>query len=471
MLRHIALAGSSVLIGLAPPSAASAATIESTASIGPASETYLVFVAGKGERNHLTIADSRKGIVFSDPGARMRRFKGLDDCRYSRDRHRATCSVLRRTTIYASLRDRNDTLRFKGLNAGRLGPTARNGVDDAATLADEYLELEGAIPDHTYLSGGSGNDVVLGTDRRDVLNGGSGRDIVDGGAGPDRIVDGPDGAPDELRGGKGVDTVDGAGRSMMTIDLRANVLVAARETDELDSFERARGGAGEDTLLGSSAADGLFGDHGSDNIDGRGGGDYLGGDLEVQDATDGGTPGPDVLTGGPGDDVLDGRDSGEQHRLTPTDELICDEGSDRIVALQDDLADPSCEYTATGVFSGDLVFDQQVNFDLPLTAVNPVARGNDGAPTYSIGCSGADSSQNICHGEVRLERPPVTGMETEPEVLGQAGFDVAGGRSKDVTVVLNDAGRAALAEQDARVSVHLLGDAGATVGWQQVLGP
>jgi Ca2+-binding RTX toxin-like protein len=427
-------------------------------------------VAGKGERNRLTITDSRKGVVFSDPGARMRRVPGdLGDCRFARHRHRATCDVDRTIDVFVSLRDRDDSVRFKGSNAGPLGPSARTAVKDAADFADVYYDFDGANTEHGYLSGGSGNDRVLGTDGNDVLDGGPGRDLVDGGKGPDRIVDRPDAAPDRLRGGKGVDSVDGAGASALTIDLRAKTLVSGDETDTLDSFEIARGGAGADTLLGSDAADGLFGDHGSDSLDGRGGGDYLGGDLEVQDVTDGGSPGQDMLTGGAGDDVLDARDSGDLHALTPTDQLLCGDGSDRIIALQDDLADPSCESSATGEFSGDLIFDQKVSFDPPLTAVNPVARGADGAPTYSIGCSGGLHGQDSCSGHIQLERPPVTGTETQPQVLGRADYEIAGGRSKDVTVILNDAGKAALAEPGARISV-LLDEAGA-VGWQQVLGP
>ena len=473
MRVRIALAAFSVLITLALPTAGTAATINSTAGIGTAAESYIVFVAGKGERNRLTVTDSKKGLVLSDPGARMRRLKGSsDDCKYTRHRHRATCDVDQRIDVYVSLGDRNDSVKFKGSNAGPLGHATRSEVKDAANFAEPYYDFEGSNAEHSYLSGGAGNDRILGTDGRDVLDGGRGRDLVDGGKGPDRIVDQPDGAPDRLRGGKGIDMVDGTGSAPMTIDLGARTLVSG-STDTLDSFEEARGGAGDDTLLGSDGADGLFGDHGSDSLDGRGGGDYLGGDIEVQDVSDGGSPGTDVLTGGPGDDVLDGRDTGESFDLTPTDQLLCGDGNDRIIGLQDDLADPSCESTAAGTFQGDLLFEQRVDFQPPLTAVNPVARGADGAPTYSIGCSGGVNSENDCPGHIQLERPPVTGKENEPVVvLGHADYDVAGGKSKNVTVVLNDAGRAALAEPGARISVSLGRDTGVTdSGWQQVLGP
>lgn len=469
MLVRIALVAFSVALVL--PSAAPAATINSTAGIGPASESFIVFVAGKGERNRLTVTDSKKGLEFSDPGARMRRLKGSsDDCKYTRNRHRATCDVDQTIDVYVTLRDRNDSLRFKGSNAGPLGPTARTNAADAAHLADRYYDFEGSDQHHAYISGGAGNDRILGTDGTDLLDGGAGKDLVDGGAGPDRIIDRPDGAPDRLRGGRGLDTVDGAGRSPITVDLGAKTLTAAGEKDTLNSFEEARGGAGNDTLIGSERADGLFGDHGSDSLDGRAGGDYLGGDLEVQDASDGGEPGRDVLTGGPGDDVLDGRDSDEPRALTPTDQLLCGDGNDRIVGLQDDLADPSCEGSAAGVLSGDLVLEQSVDFTPPLTSVNPVARESDGAPTYSIGCPGSEGSP--CTGRVQLERPPVTGKEGEPELFGTVAYDVPSGTSKPFTIKLDDAGRAALAVPGARASVHVIGDSPtADFGWQQVLGP
>lgn len=469
MAIRIALTVSSVLLALAVPTAAPAATLETTAGNGPASEDYVVYSADKHERNRLTVTDSKRGVVFTDPGARIRLLKGsIRDCKFTRHRHRAACDVDRTIDFRIVLGDRNDSVRFKGSNAGTLGNTARTEVKDAAALNRAYYDYEGSNTEHAAISGGAGNDVLHGTDGVDVLDGDSGRDLVDGGAGPDQIFDTPDGVPDTLLGGKGVDTVDGFTTSPLTIDLQARTLATVAEADKLNSFEVARGGSGNDTLRGTDGADGLFGDRGSDVIDGRGGGDYLGGDLEAQFSSEAGAPGQDSLTGGPGNDVLDGRDSDGGNDLTPTDQLVCGDGADRIVARQDDLADPSCESSAFGVFSGDLLFDQKVDFTPPLSDVTPAARGADGAPTYAIGCSSAYTS---CIGHVQLERPPVPGTETQPDVLGSGDFNIKGGSKVGVPVTLNAAGKALLAQPGARASVVVFNGSTVASAWQQVLGP
>jgi hypothetical protein len=463
------------------PASASAATLEDTAGSGPAADGYLVYTAAKGERNRLTVANSvERGIVFTDPGARIHRVKGdFGKCSFSADRHRAVCAEPSHEEVIVHLGDRDDTIRFKGDNAGDLGPAARTQVKNAARLADAYVDLQGGNSAQSIVDGGRGDDVLRGTAQHDRLDGGRGADRVDGGMGDDHIVDRPDGAADTLLGGRGIDTVDGEGRARLTIDLQAGTFSADRETDTLDSIERARGGPGDDRLKGSGGSDGLFGDAGSDRIDGRGGNDYLGGDLGPPLYGSFGKPGRDKLTGGAGNDVLDGRD-GSDGTLTPTDRLVCGKGADRIVALQDDLADPSCESSAFGVFSGDVYYGQPVNF-AELSGVAPVARGADGAPTYTISCDTLiGNKEPDCFGRVQLERPPVTGREKELEVLGTGTFGIRGGTKNDVPVTLNAAGKAALAQPGATASVHVVigapGDPqspppNADFGWQQVLGP
>jgi Ca2+-binding RTX toxin-like protein len=456
----------------AVPPGASAATLERTASIGTASEDLLIYRAGRGERNRVTVVDdAKKGIVFIDPGARIRRRpRDLGGCKFSRGGHRATCDLDRRTDVSLRLGDADDSVRFRGGNAGPLGQTARTDVKDAAKLGDFYFEDEGANAFHAVIVGGAGDDVLRGTDGLDYLAPGAGSDRVDGGRGRDVIEIAPDGVPDVVRGGAGLDEADGAGRKPLTIDLEKGTLDARGDADTLESIERARGGSGDDMLLGSDGPDGLFGDLGSDTVDGRGGPDYLGGDLPEPAYGAVGKPGVDTLTGGPGDDVLDGRE--DQGALTPTDQLVCGDGAhDRIVASQDDLADPSCERSAFGVFVGDLEFDQDVTFR-DLSTVAPVAQGPDYAPTYRIACYGGFSGEGSCSGRVQLEMPPVTGDEKDPVVLGTSEQVTIKGRStKDVPVALNDAGKAALAQPGARVSVHVDMGSTANFGWQQVLGP
>jgi Ca2+-binding RTX toxin-like protein len=458
------------------PAASSGATLEHKRGAGPSGQAFLSYKAGKGERNRLTVtATARNRVVFMDPGARIRRKRGdRGGCRVSRNRHRATCRVRPSIAFQIRLGDRADSIRFKGRNAGALGPRARTEVTDAAELAGDYRDPEGAQLEHALILGGAGNDTLRGTDQIDTLDGGPGADRIDGGESRDRIVDRPDGATDSLLGGRGLDTVDVVSADAVAIDLSQNTVVSGAETDSLGSVEMARGGAGHDTLVGTEGSDGLFGDGGDDKADGRGGPDYLGTDLLAPDRFEGGTPGVDVLTGGPGDDVLDGRDDDDV--LTPTDELICGEGSDRIIGLQDDLADPSCESSAFGRLNDDL-FQHDVQYSV-LSVVNPVGRGFDGGPIYAITCPGTAGADPSCVGRVRLELAPgpQTGSQTD-DTLGEGAFDIPAGSQADVTVFLNDAGRVTI-NLGERVSVLVLmgresEPAGvgqnARFGWQQLL--
>ena len=115
------------------------------------------------------------------------------------------------------------------------------------------------------------------------------------------------------------------------------------------------GGAGNDTIYGSTN---------SDDIDGGPGDDRLFG-LDDVDDIDGGD-GADLIVGGAGDDGLvggAGSDTVYGDELRPTsawgndlltavdfgpDRLVCGEGVDAAVVDVDDLADPSCESLAGG---------------------------------------------------------------------------------------------------------------------------
>jgi hypothetical protein len=114
--------------------------------------------------------------------------------------------------------------------------------------------------------GGSGNDVIHGTERNDHLTGGAGNDVIFGHGGDDR-----------LEGGDGDD--------------------------------RLHGGSGADRLLGNEGDDRLFGQGGNDVLQGGAGDDWL----------DGGS-GADLMMGGAGDDTLimaDLHDVALEHRFGP----------------------------------------------------------------------------------------------------------------------------------------------------------
>jgi Ca2+-binding RTX toxin-like protein len=129
--------------------------------------------------------------------------------------------------------------------AGRSDPVAvdlASGTGGAAGEGDQLAGIE-------QVTGGNGNDTILGNDAVNILDGGPGNDTVDGRGGDDEIF----------------------------------------------------GGVGNDTLIGGPGNDTLSGDPGDDNLQGGDGADSLNGG-DGTDQLDGG-PGADSLAGGPGDDT------------------------------------------------------------------------------------------------------------------------------------------------------------------------
>ncbi|HEX2085563.1 MAG TPA: calcium-binding protein [Solirubrobacteraceae bacterium] len=145
------------------------------------------------------------------------------------------------------------------------GPETSELVADAGPLNDS-VSVASAAPVRATLRGGSGNDTLRGGARDDVLAGGTGRDTVTYSGRPgDVTVTLGGGADDGLAG----------------------------EADEVVEVERAIGGNGFDTLIGTDAGNALYGGPGDDRLDGAGGADGLFGGR-----------GNDLLQGGSGDDAF-----------------------------------------------------------------------------------------------------------------------------------------------------------------------
>jgi VCBS repeat-containing protein len=174
--------------------------------------------------------------------------------------------------------------------------------------------LPGATAAANNLTGGSGNDILLGLGGNDTLTGAAGNDHLFGGAGAD-----------SMRGGAGSDTyqVDNAGDKVVetsntgslvltgsgagsagasaidTVISSINFSVGALQFVEnivLTGFaSRATGNGLANVLTGNAGSDSLTGGNGNDTLDGGAGNDTL----------DGGA-GNDLLVGGAGSDVLKG---------------------------------------------------------------------------------------------------------------------------------------------------------------------
>jgi Ca2+-binding RTX toxin-like protein len=183
----------------------------------------------------------------------------------------------------------------------------------------------------TALNGGTGNDVITGTDANDVIGGGEGDDVLNGAAGDDRITG--DHGNDTMNGGDGDDTAiwangDGndvtngdAGLDTTQIDEGAAAdIMSVRPDGARSHFDRTNAPfsmdmdtevllihsfAGDDNL---TVAPGL-GSRLSVVVDAGAGNDTLQGADEV-DTFFGGS-GDDQLTGGLGADLLDGQDGND----------------------------------------------------------------------------------------------------------------------------------------------------------------
>ena len=212
-------------------------------------------------------------------------------------------------------------------------------------------------PSTCTILGTASNDVLAGTDGHDVICGLGGDDRLDGKGGDDVLLGGDGGdillagaGADVMRGGGGLDTVSYASRTTPVritlgdddhVDQDSQHVVAddgtyARvdtdddgdiddddpwqllEHDDIDAdVEIARGGRGDDHLVGSDNDDELYGGAGGDLLDPRGG-------ANVADAGD-------------GDDVVFSGYSAHER-------VFCGTGFDRYRADQENDLIVGCEF-------------------------------------------------------------------------------------------------------------------------------
>lgn len=240
------------------------------------------------------------------------------------------------------------------------------GGDDDVDLDDVQTTVEN-------VTGGGGDDTLIGNGSANVLSGGAGDDNLAGGQvpgpdGADTFIGGTDGTP----GGAHSENKDLVTYFNRTDDISANLTSgvggAAGEADVIDAtMERATGGSGDDTLTGDAEANLLEGNNGDDTFAGgqgagpdgadtfNAGGQGVAGDTVTYatrtddvTATIGGAAdvdGDDIqsaidnVTGGSGDDGLTG--DADANRLEGgggQDALSALGGADRIEA-RDGFAD------------------------------------------------------------------------------------------------------------------------------------
>ena len=152
------------------------------------------------------------------------------------------------------------------------------------------------------LTGGAGNDSLVGNEGNDSLTGGLGADSLDGGADNDSLT--IDNADINVIGGLGLDRVTvTAATGAVNLNLTAGQIetVVASSSAFHNTFNASgatwavsiTGGSGNDTLIGGNLNDTLVGGAGNDSLVGNGGNDSLTGGL-----------GADSLDGGADNDTL-----------------------------------------------------------------------------------------------------------------------------------------------------------------------
>jgi Ca2+-binding RTX toxin-like protein len=180
-----------------------------------------------------------------------------------------------------------------------------DGGQKGSAEQDDYVTIEN-------LTGGAGDDELIGNDADNVLRGGSGDDQLGGNDGDDLLVPGL-GAGSSTGGAHDTagDTVSYEGvAANVTINLLAGTASAIGIAQTLAEIENATGGSGDDTLIGNAADNVLDGAAGSDTVS------YAGRAAAVVAslATGSGGAGAEVdtylrvehLTGGNGSDTLSG---------------------------------------------------------------------------------------------------------------------------------------------------------------------
>jgi Ca2+-binding RTX toxin-like protein len=222
----------------------------------------------------------------------------------------------------------NGTIDAVGSGLRKLGFSLGDGDDRLEDLSTVLAAAEplsapptesaalSALSLPLVVSGGAGNDWLVGGTADDEFDGGAGDDVVSGLAGSDRFVSDLEGdGRDIWNGGPGYDQISYELRST-NLELEVCVSqaligcsggecvceVGSGEADEGDwivNVEDLRGGGGDDILRGSEASESLRGGPGDDSLFGFGGSDLLSGDRGVDDL-EGGADG-DICDGQPGD--------------------------------------------------------------------------------------------------------------------------------------------------------------------------
>lgn len=273
--RVLALATVLAFVVLTP--VASAASISASESGGVADQ--ISYTAGGGEVNNLTITRSGNTLTFADSGAEITVVGTTCTGGGPPPGTPVSCPIQPDGTIViVALLDQSDRM-------------------DAGTVGNVYFNVSGGFGNDTLIGGASGNQ-LQGDDGDDPLTGGAGNDVFIGGPGRDDTVGG---GQDSSTSSCGDDATYTEKTNNLSISLDEVANDDTGDGETLTGIESVTGGNGNDVLTGNDARNCLGGRDGDDILSGLGGDDDL--DAEA---------GGDTLSGGDGDDDLDDHTEGDQ---------------------------------------------------------------------------------------------------------------------------------------------------------------
>lgn len=328
MLHLVLLA---LIVALVLPAAAPAAIVfnrgtECDGRYGIVCPYAYGFAADPGERNDVRLTLEPDAFVLRDAGAPLR--SGAAGCERIDD-HAVRCDPAEPEVEISGVRldvsDGDDVVTVTGR-----GPLGQNPVQLGP--GNDRFNGDG------WVEGGPGDDVLIGGPAAGTLGGGPGHDVLEGGDGDDVLDVDDDGAPagDRADGGAGRDTVTyGERRTGVLVDLGRGAGGGRGEDDALAGFEIAVGTAANDRLSGSVGDDELRGRDGDDVLLGGPGDDVLRPTDELEDPSS--PQDRDHVRGGAGDDTVVGSAAGST-RCDAGDDLVDRAWRGSLFALH-----PTCE--------------------------------------------------------------------------------------------------------------------------------
>ena len=209
-----AVASVVVILALALPGVASAGTASLVlSSVDPGGTTFenLSYRAGSGETNRLTVSFDRVRTYTLTDSAGITPGPG---CSYPNpsDTTRVQCVHTTATEllgVQVSLGDRNDSASLRGQGGTVLGGSGSDvlkGSQYRDTLsAGSATSTPARARTSDRLSGGSGDDTLVGSAGRNRITGGQGHDGISAGRGADRINARDGGRADQVTCGGGTD--------------------------------------------------------------------------------------------------------------------------------------------------------------------------------------------------------------------------------------------------------------------------